>query len=291
MKSVNFKVNRMQIVIKRKDSVVSILLFLFNVFLVDRGITSIPLKKIFRLMEPFQKSETAIRMGLSREIQNGILINKKEVSEVVYCLTDTAVQGFKYWMKTMDHDQKKIQLQFQQWDGQWRILLINNEIGIKSLAENFHEILKQYGYGRLNKNLWISPYNSQEEIIQLTDDLNVGKKIYFFESRLADEGDQTELISEIWPISRLAENYHHFLTSFNNELRHLDLYAYRGGGGLPFLHRFGLEFFEIVREDPHLPLKLLPADWPGVKAAMAFKNIREEILPKANEFINRILDS
>lgn len=281
----------MQIMIKRKDSVTSILLFLFNVFLVERGITTIPLKKIFRLLEPFQKSETAIRMGLSREIQNGILINKKEENEVVYCLTDTAIQGFKYWMKTMDHDQKKIQLQFQQWDGLWRIIFINKETEAKTTLEDFCETLKQYNYGNLNKNLWISPYNYREEIIRLTNDLNIDLKIYFFESRLSAEKDQTELISEIWPICQLAENYHHFLTSFNNELRQLDIYAYQGGGGLPFLHRFGLEFFEIMRDDPHLPLKILPADWPGIKAAMAFRNIREEILPKANEFINRILDS
>lgn len=281
----------MQIVIKRKDSVTSILLFLFNVFLVERGVTSIPLRKIFKLMEPFQKSETAIRMGLSREIQNGVLVNKKEEDEVVYCLTETALTGFKYWMKTMDHDQQKMQLQFKQWDGIWRFLMINNEIREKPLTENFYEILKQYSYGCLNKNIWISPFNNREEINHFVDESNIELRIYYFESRLVDEKEQTKLISDIWPINKLAESYRNFLTSFNKELGQIDLYAYHGGGGLPFLQRFGLELFEVVRDDPHLPLILLPEDWMGVKAAMVFKNIREEILPKANEFINRVLQS
>ncbi|MGE5606155.1 MAG: PaaX family transcriptional regulator C-terminal domain-containing protein [Bacteroidota bacterium] len=37
------------------------------------------------------------------------------------------------------------------------------------------------------------------------------------------------------------------------------------------MHRVGLEFFEIVREDPHLPMELLPEDWLGIKAALVFK--------------------
>lgn len=280
----------MQIVIKRKDSVASILLFLFNVFLVDRGITSIPLKKIFTLLGPFQKNETAIRMGLSREIQNGVLTNRKVDGEVIYCLTETALTGFKYWMKTMDHDQQKIQLQFREWDGLWRLLLISKDTEMKSDWEYFYETLKQYSYGSLNRNLWISPYNYQKELIRLIGDSNLGSKIFFFESRLSEEKDQKELISEVWPIYKLNESYSLFLASFENEVKDLDLNAYQGGGGLPFLHRFGLDFFEIVRDDPHLPLRLLPVDWPGIKAAKAFRNIREEILPKANRFINNILD-
>jgi DNA-binding transcriptional regulator PaaX len=158
-------------------------------------------------------------------------------------------------------------------------------------------MLKQYSYGCLNKNIWISPFNNQEEIIHSekfihsVEELKIESKIYFFESRLVDNKDQTNLISDIWPINKLAARYRDFITSFNNELKNYDINAYHGGGGLPFLHRFGLEFFEIVRDDPYLPLVLLPEDWMGVKAAMAFKNIRGEIIPLANEFINRVLQS
>lgn len=280
----------MQIIIKRKDSVTSILLFLFNVFLVDRGITSLPLKKIFQLLEPFQKNETAIRMGLSRELQNGVLINRREAGEVVYGLTEIALAGFKYWMKTMGLNQQKTQLQYQKWDGWWRLLFISKEAEIKSDNDNFYDLLKQFGFGSLNRNVWLSPYNYREEIIRLAPESNGGPKLYFFESRFADEKSGKDLASEVWPIVKLNESYRQFLALIQEQAKTSDYNAHRGEGGLPLLHRIGLEFFEIVREDPHLPKELLPEDWLGFKAALVFKNLREEILPLANQFISHVLE-
>lgn len=280
----------MQITIKRKDSVTSILLFLFNVFLVDRGITSLPIKKIFQLLEPFQKNETAIRMGLSREIQNGVLTNRREAGEVVYGLTQTALAGFKYWMKTMDHNQQKIRLQYREWDGWWRLLFFSKEAEIQSDSDNFYDLLKQFGFGSLNRNVWLSPYNYQEEIIRLARESKGAPQFHFFESRLTDENGRQDLVAEVWPIVKLNESYRQFLALIEERTQNSDYNAYRGGGGLPVLHRIGLEFFEIVREDPHLPKEILPEDWLGFKAALVFKNLRDEILPKANQFISHVLE-
>lgn len=280
----------MFITIKRKDSVTSILLFIFNVFLVERGITTIPLKKIFKLMEPFQKNETAIRMGLSREVESGLLINQRKDGEVYYYLTEIVTEGFKYWMKTMDYDQKKIQLQFQNWNGLWSLLLIENDLEqSQDNLKNFFEALKEFSFGNLNKNLWISPYNFHEQVTRQIHEQNLGLKIYLFESRLTNHNSATNLASKIWPLANLAKQYEKFLNSLMEAAGNIDPDSYRSGGGLPFLHRFGLDYFEIVQNDPRLPLQILPSDWQGIKAAKAFKEFRERIIPKSNEFIDRIL--
>ena len=241
----------MYISIKRKDSVTSILLFIFNVFLVERGITAIPLKKIFKLLEPFQKNETAIRMGLSREVESGLLINQRKDGEVYYYLTDIVTNGFKYWMKTMDFDQKKIQLQFQNWNGLWSFLLIGNDPEqSQDNLKDFFEVLKQLSFGSLNKNLWISPYNFNEQVFSQIHEQNLALKIYLFESRLTNNNSAADLALKIWPVTSLAKQYEKFLISLTEAAGSLDLDAYRGGGGCPFYTGSGWNFLKLFKMTP-----------------------------------------
>jgi len=124
---------------------------------VERGINTVPLKKIFRLLEPFQKSETSIRMGLSRGVQNGLFVNEKQGQEVYYRLTDKAVQSFEYWQKTLARFQKRINMQYANWDGVWSIVLLDLPSRNKPAdsLEQFTQSLEQLGYGSLNKGQWI----------------------------------------------------------------------------------------------------------------------------------------
>ncbi|MGE5605337.1 MAG: PaaX family transcriptional regulator C-terminal domain-containing protein [Bacteroidota bacterium] len=280
----------MYLKIKRKESVSSILLFIFNVFLVERGITSIPLRKIFKILEPFQKNETAIRMGLSRELQNGLLINGKENGEVHYYLTETALNGFKYWMKTMDYDRAKMQLQLADWNSIWSILALNNRMELeRTIYEKISEELRQISYGLLNKNVWISPYLQTKLILELSQKYHIENEVHLFESRLSNLESISSLVSTIWPINKLYEQYQAFLENLTNESKLLNIESRNGGGGLPVLYRLGFEYFEIVQDDPRLPLQLLPSNWPGLQAAKSFNQLRERILPNANNFINNIL--
>lgn len=277
----------MYLSIKKKDSVTSILLFIFNVFLVNQGITSVPLKKIFRMLEPFSKNETAIRMGLSRGVQNGLLVNEKQRNEVYYRITDEAVRGVKHWQETLTKFMAGIPTQLSGWDGEWSILFLES-IGEKRGIEVFTESLRQIGYGSLSNTFWISPYDLPGKVEELAHEHKV-ENFYQFRGKLTGDSKPVEIAENAWLIISLAERYSMFKKSMNEAVNRLDMDSYNGGGGLPFLHFHGLELFNIIQDDPQLPLTLLPPDWPGLQAAKAFLDIREQLLPKANDYINRIL--
>lgn len=148
----------MYLTVKKKDSVTSILLFIFNVFLVERGISEVPLKKIFSILDPFAKNETAIRMGLSRGVQNGLLVSEKRGNTVYYRITDGAVRSFDHWQNTLAQFRAGIPLQLSGWDREWSILCLDTAGDRKSPGE-FTEYLRQLGYGGLSSSLWISPYD------------------------------------------------------------------------------------------------------------------------------------
>lgn len=279
----------MYLTIKRKDSVSSILLFFFNVFLVERGIVEIPLKKIFRLLEPFQKNETAIRMGLSREIQNGQLVNVKHGNEIFYRITDSVIEGFKHWMKTMDFNREKIDLQLADWDGTWSVMALEDQAAKKEGAE-FFESLNQWSFGCFNKSMWISPYHFPAEMKTLLDKFITNHEYTLFASRLAGSGKPETLVRKIWPVGELALRYRQFLDQISESTDQADHGLFKDGGELPALYRFGLDYFEIIQDDPRLPLKILPPDWPGLEAVQSFNRLREKLLPGARKFVNGILE-
>lgn len=274
----------------KKDSVTSILLFIFNVFLVERGICSVPLKKIFMLLEPFQKNETAIRMGLSRGVSNGLFVNEKQGQEVYYRLTDEAVRSFDYWQKTLARFQERIKMQYAKWDGAWSIVLLDLPPRSKPVdsIEQFTQSLKQLGYGSLNKGQWISPYNYYDDVTGLADKYVLNKEILIFHGKLQNKNPEY-VVSEVWPVQELADKYKKYAGRVQKSAGKLNVDEHNSGQILTFLYLYGSELFEIIQDDPQLPLELLPDDWLGPEAARYFGEIRDQLLPGANNFIDKIV--
>jgi len=277
----------MYLSLKKKDSVTSILLFIFNVFLVEQGIYAIPLKKIFRILEPFHKNESAIRMGLSRGVQNGMLVSQKQGNEVYYLITDEAARGVKYWQETLASFNSKVSLQLSGWNGEWSLLYVDFS-GAKGSFGGFVDSIRKFGFGSMGNNLWVSPYDFTGEIEVLAQKHRL-EKYYQFRGKVAGNSMPEAVVSNVWPIKDLAERYSGFIKTIKEAAGKLDIDSYDGGGGLPFLHTHGQDFFEIIQDDPQLPIKILPPDWPGLQAAKLFLEIRGRVLPKASNYISRLL--
>lgn len=273
--------------VRKKDSVTSILLFIFNVFLVEQGITALPLKKILRITEPFRKNETAVRMGLSRGVQNGLLAKEKNDGEIYYCITGEAAKGLRYWQETLSEYRKRAPLQLSGWDGEWSVLHLGAHAD-KNSAGAFTEAVRQAGYGVLGGSLWVSPYNFSERMEIVAEECGI--EIFQFRGKPAGGRNSIETAQKAWPpLENLARKYSSFEKSLAEALKKLDQNSINDGDGLPFLHTFGLEFFEVIQDDPQLPLELLPPEWPGLRTAKSFMEIRERILPGTWSFIRRIL--
>ena len=60
-----------------------------------------------------------------------------------------------------------------------------------------------------------------------------------------------------------------------------------------FAARFRLvhEWRKFLFDDPGLPARLLPADWPGVPAAALFTREAARLKPAADRFVGRCLDA
>lgn len=254
--------------------------------MVERGITALPLKKIFRMTDPFRKSETAVRMGLSRGVQNGLLAKERKAGEVYYSITGEAARGVRHWQETLSKYRERIPLQLSGWNGEWSVVHLGAPAD-KNTAGAFTEAIRQAGYGTLGGSLWVSPYDFAEKMENLARECGI--EIFQFRGKQAGGRNSKETAQKAWPLESLSRRYSSFEKSLAEALRKLDQNSINGGSGLPFLHTFGLEFFEVVQDDPQLPLELLPPEWPGLRTANLFLETRERILPGAKDYVRRIL--
>lgn len=267
--------------VRRVETTTGILLFIFQAFLIDKGITIVPLRKIFRLMEPFDKSESAIRMGLSREVKNGLLINEKRNGEVYYGLNTVTASGLQEWRVTFERFRARISRQTKPWDGIWTMVYSEERNTVES-------ILRDYSFGLLDRNTWLCPFNFTQS------DLAILKKqtqsIIIFQSQHAIGLTDRQIAERIWSVEKIALSYEEYLKNVNESYLKLQQQTDQGRAGLPFLHRFGLEIFELIQDDPQLPLALLPDNWQGLKAFQQFGSYRKEVLQKSEAFIFNILN-
>lgn len=96
--------------------------------------------------------------------------------------------------------------------------------------------------------------------------------------------DPADIVCEAWDLAALAEGYTQFIDRWGHgEFDDLDELSRE-----TLLHA---EWLLIIREDPRLPLDLLPADWPGVKAERLFRTLRERLARPAAKLAYELLDT
>jgi len=59
------------------------------------------------------------------------------------------------------------------WDGRWRFVLFDIPERMKSLRESFRKHLKDMGFFRFQKSVWIHPYECENELTYLAEFLGI----------------------------------------------------------------------------------------------------------------------
>lgn len=273
----------MRIILRKRDSVVSIVLFLFNIFGEHTGQKAIKLEHLIKSMDCFAKNETATRMGLSRMVKSGILFNEKAGNDVYYHLTDYGIQNLKSWNLGVARFRDRYALRRKPWDGKWYLLALLKSKDYNEEIMTISEELIELGLRQLNRDLWISPYRFHEEIKTLLDE-----KLDCFEitGGVISSKNESELVENIFQINEIHSQYEKFLV-VAGETRKEIISLSDLGGYLPLLFHLGWYFYDIAVNDPVLPKDLL-SDWIGDKAVLEMQVLRNLLYKKTTEFFDSL---
>jgi len=97
-------------------------------------------------------------------------------------------------LKKIQSDEIKIKK--KKWDGSWRVVSydIPNKFGIE--RDYFRLKLKNFGFERLQKSLWIIPYECKEEIALLAQNLGISPYvIYLTTKKIPNQQKLTKLFN------------------------------------------------------------------------------------------------
>ncbi len=234
-----------------------------------------PVAALVRLMAALEIAPPAVRTAISRMVRQGWLTAVRLPAGPGYALTSKAV-------RRLDEAAERIyRTSHVQWEGSWHLVLLSPPAG-RTDRERLTAQLSFLGYGSLSPTSWVSPRPAPELDATLAE-ANARAERF----TAVHDGDSQALIARAWDLDGLARAYNRFLVEAGEALAAADTSTDVGA----FAARSTLvhTWRKFLFVDPGLPAALLPADWPGTKAAAWFDEASETLLPAARRHVDACL--
>lgn len=281
----------MKLILRKNDSATSLLLFIYNIYIAKNSKESIKLSILLEILKVFGKSETAIRMSLSRAIKAGLLINNKSDNEVSYALTAEGKKAIIHWNEGVTHFFKRYQQRSSQWDNKWYFVNVEFTEENKAIKSEFLDKLQQRGFAQINTNTWVTPYYQYEDVWELIREYSLSDSIVEIHGEMKIHKDINKFLNDIYGIVDLKAAYQGFIGTYSSKLQEIrelckEPNFIENGLAFPILHGLGFSFFDIAADDAVLPRQLLP-EWEGDEAALLMRELRGLLLESTHKYLEK----
>lgn len=281
----------MRLILKKKDGLTSLLLFVYNNYLFTNSKASIKLSNLLEIMKAFGKNETATRMSLSRAMKAGLLINCVQNNEVIYELTLEGKSYIELWNEEANRFWKRYQYRESSFDNNWYYVSILSGQNSNESKVDFIDALRQYGFAQLNANTYVSPYHQHQEVLELIEKYDLSDGIVELYGEMKVHKDIDIFLNEIFTVNNLNEQYQQFIDKYKDKLIEIRKVCklkdfVDGGLALPLLNELGWDFFGIATLDAALPKQILQK-WQGDEAVQIMKELRTILFDATCEYLKK----
>jgi phenylacetic acid degradation operon negative regulatory protein len=226
----------------------------------------IPSAALVQILEDFGIAPANARAALSRLTQRGMLVRSRAGRRTSYSLTPRAARLLEQGAKRIFG----LGADGEEWRGTWTVVVFSVPNVEKDSRHLLRSRLRWLTFSPLYDAVWISPYDRVEAVVEQLQDLGISDAVVFRASDLVDlPGGQARLASA-WDIDSLATEYERYLSRY----RDLGDRAIRGEVTArdALVQRTELvdDWRKFARDDPDLPGKFLPDDFPRAKARELF---------------------
>jgi phenylacetic acid degradation operon negative regulatory protein len=259
----------------------SALFDLYGDHLLPRGGVA-PVAALIRLLAPLGVRAPAVRTAVSRMVSQGWLEPVELDAAPGYALTERA-------RLRLDQAGTRIyRTDSAGWDGRWHVRVLA-PIAERSRRERVRSQLRFLGMAPVSDSTWISPRASVE-----VDRLLLDEGLPAVCLTTADIGP-VQLLLDAFDVDTLARDYEAWLADASGLVRSARSAGLANGAPADDVAAFVVRselvhsWRKFLFRDPGLPSSLLPADWPGRRAAAFFDEHAASLLPSANRFIDQCL--
>jgi phenylacetic acid degradation operon negative regulatory protein len=225
-------------------------------------------------------SPHATRSALTRMVAKDRLTSHRRGRPVYYGLTprsvDVLTDGYLRIWRTGAVN--------RHWDGRWTLLSFTLPESWQRQRHELRSRLLWAGFGPLQGGLWIAP--STVDVEKLLAGLEAGEHVRPFVAQPHAGLDVAAMVREVWDVAHLAHRYERFIARWDGgvaDQAHTD----------PLGRQLALqeEWRLALRQEPQLPVELLPAPWPAERAQQLFHRLHAEVEVKARAAAATALDT
>ena len=237
-----------------------------------------PVAAVVRLLGALGIAPPAVRTAVSRMVRQGWLEPVRLPVGAGYALTTRAT-------RRLDEAAVRIyRTRTEPWDGRWHLLVVDSPTD-RSARDRLRNGLSFLGYAPLTETTWLGAQESEEVDALLSADRI---RAHRFRSELV--GDAKALAATAWDLDGLARSYRRWLDEAHQ------IVAPAAGDptderAFAVRSRLVHEWRKFLFTDPGLPRDLLPASWPGDRAATFFDEQAGRLLPASQRFVAGCLES
>jgi phenylacetic acid degradation operon negative regulatory protein len=231
--------------------------------------------------------EHAARSTLARMVNRGLLRRQREGRKMYFGLTGRSAailrDGEARVWKTGPVN--------RDWDGTWTLLGFSLPESWQRQRHDLRSQLTWAGFGPLWGGLWIAP--GRAEVAEIVAGLGLEAHVKVFRSTVEPGTDIGQMISETWDLDALAARYRDFTVRWSPFAVDGSGQAGPNTGADPLCVKLHLltEWLQLVRADPRLPVRHLPADWPAPGAEALFRAADALVDEPARRMAERLLET
>jgi phenylacetic acid degradation operon negative regulatory protein len=255
----------------------SLIVTLFGDAIMPRG-GVIALRSLIQLAALFGLNERLVRTATSRLALDGWLEARRSRKLGEYQLSPSGRERFAEATKRIYGEPHT------PWTGRWTIVVLPELPALQ--RQKLTRELSWHGFGQLRAGIFAHPEVKLDDLDLGTWERKLPKNTLYFEASLSDATEPQSLVALGWDIAELGKRYQGFVDRYSRAL--LALQAGKAAPQAAFILRTLLihEYRKLHLRDPLLPQRLLPASWPGTRAAVLCKEIYSRIFPASEAFLS-----
>lgn len=219
------------------------------------GLAGLAYKNVYGFV-PRRYQKSYFVEALSRKVRTGEMKKIIRNGEVYLSLTrrgqDTAQRLFPYRA-----------LQSQKWDGEWLVVIFDIPEKKKRNREALRNKLYELGFGKLQRSVFISPFNVYEDLVEFLENWELSKQALVIESKKLWVENEKEMVERIWKVSRINKAYKELVKEAGEKENDIKEWTDK--------------YFETLLSDPFLPKQLISSDWAASEAGDIFKKLIEQL--------------
>ena len=222
-------------------------------------------------------TEHATRSTLLRMARRGLLAGKRHGRKMYFAMTPRCLALLedgrrRIWQTGAVNESTATN---------WTLLTFSIPESWRRKRYDLRARLTWAGFGPLQNGAWLAP--AEVEVTGFVDELGLAAYVRAFHIQPVAPTNPAAIIGETFDLGRLAERYRAFVATWRDDPPASD--------PLTLTLRLSTQWLRIIREDPRVPLHLLPADWPAVEAQKLYRSLHAAHRPAAEALAATLLDT